>query len=295
MQYIDKSLNYTEGIHITETYLNEECRVTDSITQDVSFCNVDYSGSFSSKPTNGISYKRQMIDVLLRNQSNHCCYCMRRIDSVDDVDVEHIIPQSTRNIDVDYYRTAPGLDKDNIILTSEYVHADNQACPPYPHTVSYNNLVASCYGTFPKLKDDEVIMSNKGCCCNNVRGNAKAYPVYFLSNISELVIYHKHGGIFAKPNTNYTDKVGDVISNAKLGGDSLTSIRQLWYLLKDIPKEEILKCSNDIKARKNLLLTVLHQLQVPIAKKLFNQFEKRDYWNTFLLYDWFHSADWDEV
>ena len=295
MQYINKSLNHKEGTHVTEVYLNEECRVTDPLTQDVSYCNVDYSGSFSSKPTDGISYKRQMIDVLLRNQSNYCCYCMRKINSADEVDVEHIIPQSTRNIDVDYYRTAPGMDKDNIILTSEYVHADNQVCPPYPHSVSYNNLVASCYGTFPKLKNNEVMKSDSGCCCNNVRGNSKAYPIYFLPNVSELVVYHKHGRIFAKPNTDYTDKVGDVIINAKLGGDSLTSIRRLWYLLKDYPKVEIFNCANDVKARKNLLLEVLKNLPSHIAKKIFNQFEKDEYWNTFLLYDWFYTAIWDEV
>lgn len=294
MQYIDKSLNQTEGIHITETYLNEECRVTDSITQDVSFCNVDYSGSFSSKLTNGTSYKRQMIDVLLRNQSNHCCYCMRRIDSADDVDVEHIIPQSTRNIDVDYYRTAPGLDKNNVILTSEYIHADNQACPPYPHTVSYNNLVASCYGTFPKLKNNEVVTSDKGSC-NNTRGNSNAYPIYFLPNVSELVRYHKTGKIYAKPNTGYENKVGDVICNAGLGRETLTSIRQLWFLLKDFSKPEILKCSNDVKARRNLLLDVLRQLSPSVAKKLYVQFEKEEYWKTFLLYDWFHTAVRDEA
>lgn len=295
MKYIDKSLNHTEGIHITETYLNTECRVTDPITQDVSFCNVDYSGSFSSKPTRDNSYKRQMVDILLRNQSSHCCYCMRRIDSVDDVDVEHIIPQSIRNINVDYYRTAPGLSGNDVILTSEYVHADNQNRPPYPHTVSYNNLVASCYGTFPKLKNNEVIISDSGCCCNNVRGNANAYPIYFLPNVSELILYHKHGNIFAKPNTDYTDKVGDVIISAKLGGDSLTSIRRLWYLLKDYPKAEIFNCANDVKARKNLLHKVLKEIPSSVAKKLFIQFEKDEYWNTFLLYDWFYTAIWDEA
>lgn len=295
MQYIDKSLNQTEGIHITETYLNTECRVIDPVTQDVSFCNVDYSGSFSSKPTRNNSYKRQMVDILLRNQSCYCCYCMRRIDSVDDVDVEHIIPQSTRNINIDYYRTAPGLSDNDVILTSEYVHADNQNRPPYPHTVSYNNLVASCYGTFPKLKNGEAVKCDSGCCCNSVRGNSNAYPIYLLPNVSDLIIYHKSGRIYAKPNTGYEDLVGDVISNAGLARETLTAIRQLWHLLQSYPKTEILRCANDVKARKNLLLDVLRQVSEPVAGKLFNQFEKEEYWNTFLLYDWFHSVVWDKA
>ena len=28
---------------------------------------------------------------------------------------------------------------------------------------------------------------------------------------------------------------------------------------------------------------------------LLTKFEKEDYWNTFLLYDWFHSVIWDEA
>ena len=108
--------------------------------------------------------------------------------------------------------------------------------------------------------------------------------------MSDLIIYHKCGKIYAKPKTGYENKVGDVISNAGLGRETLTAIRQLWFLLKDYPNPEILKCSNDVKARKNLLLDVLRQLPPLAAKKLYNQFEKEEYWNTFLLYDWFHTA-----
>lgn len=297
MQYINKANNYDEGTRITDEYLESpNCKVEDPLSHEISYINIDYAGTFSSCPSAENSYKRQMKDVVLRNQSHLCCYCMRRLETADDVDLEHIIPQSTRNVDVNYYRSAPGLSEGDIVLTKDYIRAHNQERPPYPHTVAYNNLVASCYGTFPKMMGDEAELCDESICCNNVRKNYDAYPIYYIENVSDLIIYHKWGNLYENPDSPMHEKVRDVIVHAKLKCETLQSIRQLWYVLRNYPIEQIYECQDDGIKRKGLLAEALDNSDLSPMRigKLMSQFEKQEYWKTFMLYDWFKTANWDE-
>lgn len=291
MQYIDKSPNREEGNSITEAYLGE------IYIEDEHRYPVDYDGSFRSLPSKQNSYYRQMTNVLLQNQHCYCSYCMRRLTGQDDTTLEHIVPQAATLEDYEKYRKDefPYL-KDHLKLSGIFSKEESPELDPYPHTVAYDNLVASCKGLFPRLnRDNEVVEDESGHCCNNVRGFNEALPIYFLPNVSKLIRYQKNGSIIIADNEEWHDAAEKTKTSAKLTWKSLTEIRQLWYVLKDIPKDEITSCNDEKKRldliQDNLYLTNINQKDID---NLINKFTKKEYWNVFLLYDWFHAVEWDE-
>lgn len=290
MQYIDKEPQREEGNRITEEYLRT------IYIQDEKRYPVDYDGSFRALPPKRNSFYRQMTQVLLQNQQGYCCYCMRRLAGEGDTTLEHIVPQSATAEDLAKY----GKDefpylKNRLKLSSVFSKEVSPKFDHYPHTVAYDNLVASCYGLFPKLKSNgEVVNDGSGHCCNNVRGKNEALPIYFLPNVSDLLKYQKNGDIVPADDEKWHDPALKMITSAKLSWQSLTEIRQLWYVLRDVTDEEIASC-DDEKKRFDLIQDNLYLTDISKDKidDLTNKFKKKDYWDIFLLYDWFHTVEWD--
>ena len=291
MQYIDKSANRQEGNALTLAYLHE------IEIKDEQRYPVDYDNSFRSLPNKGNSYYRQMTAVLLDNQHHYCCYCMRRISGDGDTTLEHIIPQKATERQLAYYKRddIPEL-KNHIILSYEFSHTANPSLTQLPHTVSYDNLVASCCGTYPKLFNDHAELTTNGQSCNNVRGQKDIFPVYLL-NIPGIVLYDESGHMFEGGIEPWNDEVRLFISAARLNCSSLQDIRRLWFLLKEHALEEITTKGEDKESRRDFLLDTLYLTDLPDAEisSLLSKFEKDEYWNTFLLYDWFYSIEWDEA
>lgn len=291
MQYIDKSVHREEGNRITLQYL-EDIKIEDEQRYPV-----DYNNSFRILPKKENSYYKQMVSVLLMNQRNYCCYCMRRLTGVGDTTLEHIIPQSSNTDRIKYYQRdeVPEL-KNQIVLSGDFSHTINPLLEKLPHTVAYDNLVASCHGELPKIEhiDDAVI--HDGQCCNNARGNEDIYPI-FLLNIPNLIIYHKSGQALEGNEEQWNEDVRKVILNTRLNYESLRDIRRLWFVLKDNSIEEINRLGDNKDTRRDLIRDALYltSLEQKDIDNLLIKFQKEEYWNTFLLYDWFHSADWDEA
>lgn len=291
MQYIDKSVHREEGNRITLQYL-EDIKIEDEQRYPV-----DYNNSFRILPKKENSYYKQMVSVLLMNQRNYCCYCMRRLTGVGDTTLEHIIPQSSNTDRIKYYQRdeVPEL-KNQIVLSGDFSHTINPLLEKLPHTVAYDNLVASCHGELPKIEhiDDAVI--HDGQCCNNARGNEDIYPI-FLLNIPNLIIYHKSGQALEGNEEQWNEDVRKVILNTRLNYESLRDIRRLWFVLKDNSIEEINRLGDNKDTRRDLIRDALYltSLEQKDIDNLLTKFQKEEYWNTFLLYDWFHSADWDEA
>lgn len=153
--------------------------------------------------------------------------------------------------------------------------------PPYPHDISYHNLVVSCEGVFP----------DKGMtqqCCNHPRGIASIYPLFYDTNISNKIYYTKSGEILV--DTLHTEddrfeKIVKTITSLKLTASVLRDIRHLWYLLRNVPYAELKRLS-DTSERKIQIDKVIddtNERDIRIRDK----FCKQEYWNSFLKYSWF--------
>ena len=100
------------------------------------------------KLATGFNNRQRLVDtVLLPEQSNRCCYCMRRIENHnDDASIEHIVPQSTvANANMNHYFSARsgGLNAANVCLSQDFIN-NGSVPPPYPHHVAYHNFVVAC-------------------------------------------------------------------------------------------------------------------------------------------------------
>lgn len=290
MQYIDKSECREEGNGITLSYL-DEIKI-----KDESRYPVDYNHSFRILPNKENSYYKQMVDVLLVNQRHYCCYCMRRLTGNRDITLEHVIPQNVDKSRIAYYQRdeVPEL-RDNIVLSEDFSHTTNPSLDKLPHTVAYDNLVVSCKGELPIKKQSLDVMKD-GQCCNNARGNEDTFPIYLLNN-SNLIVYRKNGEVLEGSDEYWQEDVRKVVSKADLNCPTLRDIRLLWFILKDNEIEEICSLGKKKDTRLDLIRDALFLTSLSDEKidNLLTKFKKDDYWNTFLLYDWFHSIAWDEA
>ena len=256
MLYINKGKKKEEGDRVTEEYLQNECR-----TANGHFSGIHYSDtaphshdSFSSLS----DYKQRMVDIIMDNQSRYCCYCLRKINGAQIKTLEHIIPQSVTSADINtlnYYQRIPELSPTMVIPTDAFESQSIQRRPPYPHEVSYNNMVASCDGTFPDILSSRGNPS--GCCCNNKRGNEKAFPIYYLSDVNQLVEYTKEGEIHAVVGTPWSQETSDLIDSTNLNHDSLILIRKMWFKLRFLDFAEICQGNKDRDKRRFLLYKAL--------------------------------------
>lgn len=302
MLYIDKSKHREEGLQITKDYLQTCCLGTDGRYHNIRYDNRDSGTNQTFCGYNHRVFRKRLINVLLENQHNLCCYCLRKLktnqreeDSDKVVTLEHIIPRSytrANNQELSYYQNVPELSLTEVVVTEEYESLNyDQEGTAQPHKVAYNNLVASCNGTFPYVRNENEGKSK--LCCNEFRKNEKAYPIYFIENIHQYIDYQSDGNVYGICNSNddLTNKIEDVIKNTNLCCDSLKQIRRLWFILSHIPKEEIYCCHTESQ-RDDLFSRELYKTEyfdMESTSELHNKFLKDDYWNTFMLYDVFYE------
>lgn len=274
MRYIDKNAKRAEGRNITDKYLVNECRTIDPVTGNIRYMNVDYSGSFTNR-----GYKNKLLELGMTLQNKFCCYCLREIGKKQSATLEHIIPQSSAT--ADGYNRYNELSEHEIILTSDFVSAHNQSCPPYPHTVAWNNLVVSCNGCFPL---DNNVSSH---CCNNARSSDFAPPVYYLRDIGSRIVFMQDGTMMAG-NGDLHDDVQSTINAAKLNYSALKEIRRLWYLLRNRPYREIVKCLYDRDLRIQTLCSISSMENLADIRFVY-KYLKDEYWEVFMKYHLFYT------
>ena len=273
MRYIDKNTEYEEGNGVTENYLENECKMTDPLDGSIRYQNIDYSGSFTSK-----GYRDKLLKLAMSSQKKYCCYCLRKIRNSGQATLEHIIPQNSQT--TEGYDKYHELSNQEILLTKDYTSAQIQNRPPYPHTVAWNNLVLSCKGQFPL---DNNVSSH---CCNNARLSDYAPPVYYLSDIEDCISIMQDGSIRARIGNRYDD-VDSTIKAAKLNCLALKEIRRLWYLLRDLPYKEIVRCVYDRNLRMKTLVSAFTMNNLKDIHFVF-KYQKDDYWQVFMKYHLFY-------
>lgn len=303
MKWINKATHRVAGNQVSKDYLDNCCKRADGRYHNVRYDKRDSGTGLCFCNANHGAYRKEMTKILLNNQNGYCCYCMRKLktsqDEIDSDEVitrEHIIPRDftqAQNRKVqDYYQNCPNLAADKVILTDEFESATcTQTLPPFPHIIAYDNLVASCNGTFPYVRNASGGKSK--ICCNEARKSNDAFPVYFINNIEEMIDYKENGDIYIKTTVNRDNRnrIEDVIKHANLACDMLKDIRRLWFILSHVPKERIYGSTTGSQ-RDALLSEMLYKTEYfdEHTPYLHDNYQKDDFWHTFMLYDYFYDV-----
>jgi len=233
--------------------------------------------------SNGVHVKHSLIDnFLLPEQSNRCCYCMKKLKNHEEVSIEHIIPQSVAgNNGLNYYfqKNTEILNAKNVCLTADYFAANTPPCPPYPHKVAYYNFAASC-------KDGE--------SCNNKRGNEDIEPIFLYANISKEVKYNPYTGEAewsSDPVFQANEPALPTLEILGLNNEKLRLIRAFWMYLKRHGKQ--LSEIRTIEQREEELCEMLgemmeHLTVEDIPLQMIN-LSSDFYWNQLKDYDYFYD------
>ena len=201
MKYINKSVNETAGKQVVNTLMED------------SWCNInrcykgcDYEGLSKSK------YKKQLLPLMMGEQSNLCCYCMKDLDNQKKT-LEHIIPHHLNEAEFGAYLVTPELTGNVIHLQKFDRH--NKVIPPnkYPHDISYHNLIVSC---------------DSNIHCNHHRKDKKISPLMYDVNVEKEIGYDRAGNIFSDKYED--DLVALGLSNLS---NPLKFIRLIWYKLAE--------------------------------------------------------------
>lgn len=230
---------------------------------------------------------------LLINEQNgtdgysHCCYCMRRLNiDQSNVTYEHIIPHKISKSDWNLYKgkylNFPNLKDKCILICFGGELSSSQSTSkikglPYPHFVSYHNLVASCDGTiFENNK-----MSNSRCCNNN-RQDKFVMPIYLSESLSGEISYTSKGEL------DYDDGQFDYIwfdnQHLNLTNSWLTLVRRMWYRISqsDYNDKDVEKAEHDRSLRQEIID------DVDANNEILSWQENDTAWRLFVEYSWFY-------
>jgi len=204
MEYINKSTHHIQGNSIINNLLNASW-----INDQNCYINADYNNGLCD---NRFSYYDDFTSVLLENQNNLCCYCMKIINK-DDCTLEHIIPHKIKtHKEFDSYLICDELNN-NVIFNKSF-DRQNKIIPPqkHPHDIAYYNLVVSC---------------DSNSHCNHHRGNKYIKPLFYDKNITKKIEYDNEGMVYSEEYENELSSVG-------ISTDiDLLLYRKVWKSLAD--------------------------------------------------------------
>ena len=228
------------------------------------------------KLATGFNNRQRLVDsVLLPEQTNRCCYCMRRMDDhTDDASIEHIIPQSTTtNAELAHYITARsgGLNAANVCLSQDFIN-NGSVPPPYPHHVAYHNFVVACKR------------------CNSARWHQPIAPIFLYAGINAEVNYDEFTGeavwpldhAYVNPNP-----VLPTLEAADVNRPILKAIRVVWFYVKRK------RLNPDVESRSDLIYGAVGESLVANPTMSDDDFEAYlslntdEMWSLFKKYDYF--------
>ena len=184
--------------------------------------NIDHLyGKLGLKLATGFNNRQRLVDtVLLPEQGNRCCYCMRRIeDHTDDASIEHIVPKSTTSrAELSHYFSvrSGGLNAANVCLSQDFIN-NGSVAPPYPHHVAYQNYAVACKR------------------CNSARWHHPIEPIFLFAGIHEEVQYNQFTGEVTWPlDPVYSDPIPGLptLEAADVNRPILKAIRAVWSYVR---------------------------------------------------------------
>lgn len=305
MIFIDKAKGERDAETILQNFMSlHQLRDDNGQTEDGRYENISYEALDDTAMTiEGVTatHRNHLIRVIRSIQADdygvqRCCYCMRNIND-EDITLEHVMQYSLDQNKRDEYQRyisygLPFLTAGNVILSCDYVakfDTANQAVPPYPHVMSYHNLVASCMGYFPKKQNRSQQMV---VCCNNKRKDAHIYPLYFDVDWENKMFYGRSGKmilVYRGGDQNVKSGLINFLTKVGLNAEALVEIRRLWFLMRkeDIAVIRSLKTKAQRGAKIAVLLLTTNDETLPTDNLLRKKYCIDDYWTLFLKYDWF--------
>ena len=239
-----------------------------------------------------------MEHLLYKEQRGFCCYCMRHLTVGTHTSLEHVMPHHCKNrcgeTDykvINYYKRFNKSFK-NVV----YTHLNGFNRPwhvgsPYPHFCAYENLVLSCDGSLYTDEDcgKNSYSSKLHLCCNEHRGNEQIVPIFFLSDISELIVYKNDGsiGISIKNvrSPRRQKELSDTIDTLALEHERLQIIRQVWYYIANSHLYGIADVKSAIN-NSDLRSNILADCGVPAKNE--KRINQPIYWSLLCDYYWFY-------
>lgn len=171
-------------------------------------------------------------------RNSYCCYCMRKLylnDTEDghkeNVTLEHIVPHCIKETewrrDRGQYLQFPNLSNRYIAVCFEGELTEIQKRTkltglPYPHFVSYHNLVASCDGI--TFEDNQM---QKSRCCNNKRQERFVLPFFLKKDLANGIRYTKKGELDYDEDMYHSEWFDEAHLN--LENYWIKLVRRLWY------------------------------------------------------------------
>lgn len=216
--------------------------------------------------------------LLINEQHRFCCYCMRHL-SKGEVTLEHVMPQKIKNkvpvSDIIYYAQFGRLKKRYVKYMESIPKDKRLKVPPYPHSIAYENIVASCTGKVYNEGEEYALHQ----CCNNFRGNKKIVPFFFIPQIEKKMGYRRDGTI------ECPERFEDTVKYLNLEHPSLTFMRRIWATVvkAGITITDVQKAQEDIQLREDIISDI--DIVKDERKKLKNDI----YWNLLNEFYWFHG------
>lgn len=150
--------------------------------------------------------KSDIRDLLIDEQQEKCCYCLKVLEKNSSTTLEHIYPRNpiSGTIFTSYAITCIDFRTfDYSIQNIPNARLDN-----LPHDLSYYNLLACCEK------------------CNKERGNKNILPFIFDSAVKTKFLYNDQGNIFSHQYLNEIVSIG-------LADDYYRKNRKIWRIMKN--------------------------------------------------------------
>ena len=216
--------------------------------------------------------------LLINEQHGFCCYCMRHLGK-GEVTLEHVMPQNIKNkipeLDIKYYAQYGRLKRKYVKYLESIPKDKRLKIPPYPHSIAYENIVASCTGKVHNEGQEYALHQ----CCNNFRGNKKIIPFFFIPKIEFKIGYRNDGTI------DYPERFDDTVESLNLKHPSLVFIRKIWAAVvkADITVKDVQKAQKDMQLREDIIS------DIDIVKEERKKLKNDIYWNLLNEFYWFHG------
>lgn len=288
MKYIDKSICRDEFDEYTKQYLNNARKANGSFFPELA-SKTSYEG-FSNKKykTTAIPEGSQYngwLDLLLKEQENRCCYCMRELKA-NEVSVEHLVPESFKGLDeaeeYAFYSSKASTIRDYVITGNAFDKLANKGpidinnLVKMPHLIAHSNLFPACN------------TECKGCTCNNNRGNKRILPLMLMEDVDSWMRYDENGELLL---TYHESKIAyDTISHLDINTPTQKETRHLWYRFsrkKIAPEEAKAATFNDRERQLTTAFDTDKIMNLPSAYQKY--FTADPYWEIFLQYNWFYT------
>jgi hypothetical protein len=213
MKLIDKTVLEAEAEAIVAGFLKDLKEGETAYPKDL------YNAFKSARNEEGLFLKDLLIALLLKEQHNCCCYCMRRLDAGEEKTVEHLIPNKgiDRSKFDKYLNPNTVLNDKKVCYAEEFINNQETVCPPFPHTIAYQNLTISCNGKFSK--------SDSITHCNLHRGEKYVEPFILNDSIVEQIEYKPDGFVIWKADPNEIPS----LNRLGLNNERLKMTRRIWF------------------------------------------------------------------